>query len=105
MRKKIGLLVLDLAAAAISAFGIGILLLPLALHLWLGADNDAYLEIAEWAGGKPNTLVHLSLGRMFRPGFVLWPALLVITGLVLRMLLWRWSPIASPFQSERKSEQ
>lgn len=96
MRKRIGSLFLDIASAVILGLGIAVLLLPLVLYLGLGADNDAYIEIAEWAGGKPNILFHLGLQRVFRVGFLLWPAFLIITGLALRWLLWRWLRVVSP---------
>lgn len=90
MRKAsqlVGLFILDIASAVILTFGIIFLLLPIVLHLTLGADNDAYIEIVEWAGGKPNILSHLGLEWMFRMDFLLWPTLFIITGLGLRWLL------------------
>ena len=61
MLKKVSSFILDTTSAVILALGIIFLLLPLILHLTLGADNDAYIEIAEWAGREPNILIHLSL--------------------------------------------
>lgn len=83
----VGLFVLESASAVILTLGVVLLLLPIILHLTLGVDNDAYIEIAEWAGGKPNILGHLGLEWMFRTDFLLWPALLIIGGLGLRCLL------------------
>jgi len=89
MQKKIGSLILDIVSAVILGLGIAILLLPLVLHLWLGADNDAYIEIAEATAREPHILAQFGLEWIFRVDFLLWPAFLIITGLLSRRLLWQ----------------
>jgi uncharacterized membrane protein len=101
--KKINLLLLDIASAVLLGLGVVVLLLPLALYLGLGADNDAYIEIAEWAGGKINILAHLDMVWMFRVDYLLLPAIPIIAGLLLRWSLWHWS--APPSQSQQKAEK
>ena len=96
MGKKIGALVLDVASAVILALGVVILVSPLIFHLWLGADNDSYIVIAEAGRANPVVLTQFGLEPMFRADFMLWPALLITTGLALRWLLWRWLPVVSP---------
>jgi len=103
VRKKINLLLLDIASAMLLGLGVALLLLPSALYLGLGADNDAYIEIAEWAGGNINILAHLDMVRMFRVDYLLLPAVPIIAGLLLRWLLWHWS--APPSQSQQKTEK
>ncbi|NLG42169.1 MAG: hypothetical protein GX547_02910, partial [Phycisphaerae bacterium] len=71
MKKKINLLLLDIASAMLLGLGVALLLLPFTLYLGLGADNDAYIEIAEWAGGNINILAHLDMVRMFRVDYLL----------------------------------
>ena len=89
MEKKITAVVIDVTSAVTLALGVAILLLPIVLHLWLGADNDAYFIIAEY-GRDPVILLQVGLEWMYRVSFLLWPAFLITTGLVLRWLLWRW---------------
>lgn len=86
--RTIGLLALDISSAIVLTLGSILLSLPIVLHLTLGADNDAYIEIGEWIGSKPNILSYFSMEWMFRIDFLLWLALLVIVGLGLRGLLW-----------------
>jgi len=102
MRKRIGLLILDVASAVLLGLGVAILLLPFVLYLTLGADNDAYIEIAEWAGGKRNVLAHLELVWMFGLEYLVLSAVPIIIGLVLRWLLWRsFAPLSqSPQEAE-----
>jgi uncharacterized membrane protein YciS (DUF1049 family) len=92
MQKKIrsiGLFALDVSSAIVLTLGIIFLLLPIILHLTLGADNDSYIEIGEWGGPGRNILGYLGLEWMFRIDFLLWPALLIIIGLGIRWLLRR----------------
>ncbi len=89
MEKKITAVVIDVISAITLALGVAILLLPIVLHLWLGADNDAYFIIAEY-GRDPVILLQVGLEWMYRVSFLLWPAFLITTGLMLRWLLWRW---------------
>jgi hypothetical protein len=98
MQKRIASVVIDTAAAIALGLGIAILLLPPVLHLWLGADNDAYIVIAEAASRDPVILLQAGLEWMFRVDFLLWPALLIATGLGLRWLVLRWSPAKSPYE-------
>jgi len=86
--RSIGLFAFDTFSAVMLALGVILLFLPIILHLSLGADNDAYIEIGEWGGSQPNILGYLGLEWMFRIDFLLWPALLIIVGLGLRWLLW-----------------
>ncbi|MGC8787853.1 MAG: hypothetical protein ACP5Q1_10550 [Anaerolineae bacterium] len=86
--RTIGLLALDISSAIVLALGGILLLLPIVLHLTLGVDNDAYIEIGEWRGAQPNILGYFGLEWMFRIDFLLWPALFIMVGLALRGLLW-----------------
>ncbi|MEM4724912.1 MAG: hypothetical protein QXP01_07865, partial [Candidatus Hadarchaeum sp.] len=54
--RSIGLLALDMSSAVVLALGLILLSLPIVLHLTLGADNDAYIEIGEWGGAQPSVL-------------------------------------------------
>ncbi len=81
VRKKISLLFLDISSAVLLGLGVAILLLPFVLYLGLGADNDAYIEIAEWGGGKVNIFAHLDMVWMFQIDYLLLPAVPIITGL------------------------
>ncbi len=91
MKNKIGLFVLDLTLAILLGFGIIGFLLPLVLHLWLGADNDAYIEIAEWGGGKVYTLAHWNMVWMFQVEYFLLFAGFIFVGVLLKWQLWRSS--------------
>ncbi len=90
MQQRIIAIVLDIASAIALGLGIAILLLPLVLHLWVGADDDSYIMIVEW-GRDMVVLLEVGLEWMFRPRFLLWPALLIFVGLGLRWLVRHWS--------------
>lgn len=92
MQQKATAYVTDATSAIILGLGIALLLLPVVLHLWLGVDNDAYLVVAEGARADPLILGEIGLEWMFRMDFLLWPAFLLVTGLGLRWLVWRWQP-------------
>jgi hypothetical protein len=91
MRHRITTVVLDSASAITLGAGIAILLVPIVLHLSLGADDDSYLMIVEY-GRDPIILLDVGLEWMYRPGFLLWPGSLIAIGLALKWLAWHWSP-------------
>jgi hypothetical protein len=85
----LGLLTLDVLSNIALAVGIALLVLPVALHLWLGADNDSYLVIAEGARRDPVTLVQVGLEWMFRTEGLAVAAVVTIAGVVIKGLVWR----------------
>jgi hypothetical protein len=78
-----------MVSSLILALGMLALLLPVGLHLALGADNDAYVVIAEGARDQASVLGDWGLAWMYRPRFLVWPALLILLGLLPRVILWR----------------
>jgi len=91
------MLALDVLSSIVLAVGI-VLLLPVALHLWLGADNDSYVVIAEYAGRDPVTLAQVGLEWMFRGDYLILAALVIGAGSTVKALVWRrvrsWTVLA-----------
>lgn len=86
MQKKISFFVLDTLSAVLLGLGIAILLLPFALYLGLHADNDSYIEIVKWGGGKTWALAQLHMVQMLRWEWFILPIVLIIVGYALRRL-------------------
>jgi hypothetical protein len=93
MRRRIVGSAVGTASGFALGLGVVLLLLPIALHLCVGADDDSYIMIVEY-GRDMVVLLEVSLEWMYRPSFVLWPGLLFAIGLGLRWLVWRWQPWA-----------
>jgi hypothetical protein len=81
--------VLDAMSSLVLLAGSAMLLAPVVLHLWLGADNDSYLLVAEGARREPLGLAQFGLERMFRIDLLARAALLVAVGAVVKVLLWK----------------
>ena len=90
MRKTIGLLVLEATSTAALVLGVAALLLPVILYVWLAADNDAYVTLAEATSMQPVILLEFGLEPIYRLSFLLWPAAFLMIGIVLRWLMLRW---------------
>jgi hypothetical protein len=103
MQKKINFLVLDTVSSVLLGLGFATLLLPFVLYLGLHADNDAYIEVVKWGGGKTWVLAHLNVEQMLRLEWFVSAALLVIASFGLRYLLWNGFP--SPMQSQGKANE
>ncbi len=89
MRRRIFASAIGTASGFALGLGAVLLLLPIALHLWIGADDDSYIMIVEYARDMV-VLLEVGLERMYKPHFVLWPGLLIAIGLGLRRPAWRW---------------
>jgi len=88
--------VLDAMSSLVLLAGIALLVAPVVLHLWLGADNDSYLLVAEGARREPLVLAQFGLEGMFRSDVLARAVLLVAVGAVVKVLLCKSARPSSP---------
>jgi hypothetical protein len=86
---RFALAVLGGASGIGLALGIALLLLPVVLHLWLGADNDSYIVVAEGGRKDPIILTPIGLEWMFRWEYVALVGLVTAASAALKALLGR----------------
>jgi len=78
-------------AGGLVVMGLGLLVLPVALHLLFGADNDAALLLVDGGGQRPTTLAYLSLEWLYRPATLLWAGTAMMGGGLLWWLRRLWA--------------
>jgi hypothetical protein len=81
--------VLDVMTGLMLSAGFALLFAPVVLYLWLGADNDSYVLIAEGARREPVVLARFGLEWMFRVDFLARAALMITASGVVKALLWK----------------
>jgi len=84
----LGLVTVDVLSSIVLVAGAVLLLLPVILHSGVGADNDAYLVIAEGGRQDPVVLVQMGLEWMFRRDYAAVAAVVTGAAFVVKALVW-----------------